>query len=436
MATKINNSTLNKSLYTNVKTEPVYSFVNTKNDTKNENILNIYNYRDQIIADTYLNINKGLLYLNDATSDYCFEMLDFLTAILDDETLDKVEENTNTIASKTSVDNTKTTTLNVNGKRGREESYGGFEQKCLDNIIECLNYGVPDTLHDFGKGRNGIFPNPFSARNFLEKASDFLKINYPNNNIANNDTLYQYYNSTPGMFEEKSKNAFLTDLCGKTENIYYYFNNQLPNGREDLKLISTLNESLPLFFNHIKEKEYKYCVIDACTDIQKEKDWSSQITTLRSLCNLWDPAGASSFSENDFTDGNGEIGLKLVLEKEKFIYEKNEYNIYNSVSIETNVSLYDVYDELLNKKCLEKDNILFKLRIGKTNSNSFIVFLKINEEYFPISSGGFSVNALSYGLSYIDNNFSKNIVEQITASKTQKSFPSKGNKFLLSQVFL
>jgi len=39
-----------------------------------------------------------------------------------------------------------------------EEQTGGDPPSCQDNIIQCLKFDIPDSLHDFGKSRNKYFP--------------------------------------------------------------------------------------------------------------------------------------------------------------------------------------------------------------------------------------------------------------------------------------
>ena len=65
---------------------------------------------------------------------------------------------------------------------GDNQSGGELNKECTDNTLWCLNYGIADSLHDFGKGRNGIFPELTKTRNrasdFLQIAEEILTINY------------------------------------------------------------------------------------------------------------------------------------------------------------------------------------------------------------------------------------------------------------------
>lgn len=321
---------------------------------------------------------------------------------------------------------------------------GGLNDDDVNNIIWCLEYGVPDSLHDFGKSRNGIFPSLNISRNipvsnlFLNKAEDFLKNSYLDHFKDNvkKDRLYIYYSEHPGNFEPIVKNDLLLGkICGDIENIFYYFNSELPSTKEwsvikdDLYGKNTPS-ALDSFFE--QKDNYSHYILDACMSIQKEWEKVGQKPyKLNSLCNLWDPAGAGTFKYNsngnsttdiEFTDNQN--GLELI---EEYSYEK--YKLYDSRinkdtktkgSQKNNNSLYDyTYYDLLNKNCLNDLGITFKLRIGIENNNCkiFLLIYSANKEpdIILIENGGFSVKVLSFGLYFIENDFNdyKSIPEKM-----------------------
>lgn len=315
----------------------------------------------------------------------------------------------------------------------REQSFnakgGNGDNVLISNLIWVLEYGIPDSLHDFGKGRNGIFPSTIVSKNmsyaFLEMAERFLAGNYtthfPNKSISTSDILYNYYSSSPANFEEQVKVSFLLgNICGDIDNIYYYFNEQIPSTWTtertsffDNSKPNSLNE----FFEKLKADEYAYCILDACMSIQKETQWQSAITMLKSLCNLWDPAGAGDISAKELADGNWALGLQLVQESIK-LPDGTSKILYNSITLDdSRTSMYDyVYSNLLNENCIP--SIQFSLRLTKVGSNElttqsypqtgltttpddrFITCLTINNICVDLPFGGFSVAILSYGLYY------------------------------------
>lgn len=302
-----------------------------------------------------------------------------------------------------------------------EKVFTGGDINCQDNMIWCLEYGIPDTLHDFGKSRNYIFPsNAIGSQNksfsslFLQKAIEFLQNNYKEQfnlskeQLFNKDVLFPIYEKTPMNFEEESKTKYLLGfLCDKIDNISYYFSeDQIPESWNEQKRAffvenkpNRLNSS---FFDIVKN--YQYYILDACMTVQKETQFKDNIKQIKSLCNLWDPAGAGSVETID--DGNEDLGLLLV-------QEPYNTNIFNSVvRNSTQISFYDgTYDRLLNKFCLEKYGIYFKLRLAFQNNNYMIAIIintpTIQNNVFILENGGFSVKVLSAGLYYIETNDKK-----------------------------
>ena len=309
---------------------------------------------------------------------------------------------------------------------------GELNTECVENTLWCLNYGIADSLHDFGKGRNGIFPQFAKTKNrafdFLQISEEFLTINYnekaPGTIISAYDKLYPYYSSSPGNFEDVIKDDFLLgNICGDVDNMYYYFseNNMPGSWGSDKKKYFELNppNQINPFFEKLKIDGYSYCILDACMSIQKESEWQNNITMLKSLCNLWDPVGAGSLTAKEIVDGQTSMGLKLVLESTVNINNTNSY-IYDSQTISESQSMYDyVYDYLFNQHGIP--DFKFKLRLASekqhdTSSSTglstssdinFYISLRIQYKtepfiYVIIPSGGFSVKILSYGLYFIE----------------------------------
>ena len=405
----------------------------------------IYYYeKDQYLARIIMQFDQYTLLMNQATEEYIRDLLDLCLTYMDvnvngngNKRIREEYESEGTQQQETQVNKT-------------QRVQGGANEECIKNIIWCLNYGVADSLHDFGKDRNKYFPSVTSEKNhsyaFLEKGKDFLKPNYNryggNMDIEKIDKyLYPYYSTSPAAFEPIIKNNYLLgNICEKIENIYYFFNSDLPDTDDWRKIRKSIEQeqggisSIELFWKNLEEKAYEYCILDACMSIQTEPQWTKQIKKLRSLCNLWDPAGAGGFTANEFTDGDEDLGLKLVFEKEVDENGK-KYSLFDSrqrfaVAGRAEKSFYDVYSALFNQYCLEKDGFEMYLRIGTENLQGFVVengildiqslkqqqpkrvfyvFLCITKnkkedetKYFLIETGGFSVDVLSLGLYYIE----------------------------------
>lgn len=394
----------------------------------------------QVAATNILYCKFFTIELENIVRNYFEELLSLISEIIinDDE---KTTKDSNAMAVSADSD-TSSTSSNSNMKIG-----GTLDQNLKNNLIWALEYGIPDSLHDFGKAtRNKIFPENEQGKTkshaFLNIAEKFLGINYTKKYtqgpISNNDILYPYYNPSPASFEEEVKVAFLLgQLCGDVDNLYYYFNEEIPSTWSGERLEYFKNSppnSLNKFFEKLEKDEYKYCILDACMSIQKEEQWTSHITMLHSLCNLWDPVGAGKFKASELADGDNNLGLQLIAENQ-IIIDKIEYSVYDSKKSSDLKSMYDyVYNNLLNGYCLEQFNISFKLRLlgpkitsgnfystGESNNDEFFyVCLLIDNiadtKVFIINSGGFSVAVLSYGLYYIEK------------GESYKHIPSKQTK--------
>ena len=425
-----------------------------------------YYEKDQYLARIIIQFDQYTLLINQATEEYIDDLLDLCMTYMEFYR----DDNNNNNKRIREFETEESKSRGTKSKEAQQEAQankmqrvqGGANEECIKNIIWCLNYGVADSLHDFGKERNKYFPTVTSEKNhsyaFLEKVKDFLKPNYNqyggNMDIEKIDKyLYPYYSTSPSAFEPIIKNNYLLgNICEKIENIYYFFNSDLPDNDDWNKIRKSIEQeqggisSIGMFWDVLEEKAYEYCILDACMSIQTEPQWKKQIKKLRSLCNLWDPAGAEGFTANEFTDGDEELGLKLVFEKEIETGGK-KYSLFDSrqrfaVAGRSEKSFYDVYSVLFNKYCLEKDGFEMYLRIGTEKMQGFVfengildiqslkqqqpkrvfyVFLCITRnkkedetKYFLIETGGFSVDVLSLGLYYIEtgNDFPADFVSK------------------------
>lgn len=292
---------------------------------------------------------------------------------------------------------------------------GDLATDCYASLVKYLKYELPDTQHDFGKGRNGVFPRNFNSEMFLKEAMQYLD--------TDGDKLKPYYTgekpgTTPGKFEDIVKNDFLLgNLCQDVEYISYFFNGEIPKKNPASEIFNRyVPSTVPELFKTLEDYKYKYCIFDACMSVQKEKEFSNKITTLKSMCNLWDPAGKATYDDitecTDF-DTSGDLGLiketnvVTASDNKQYTLYDCKYQKFGSPVL---YSLYDeAYDNILNENCLDGQGIKFKLRLGsQMNNNSLMIVLGIFTDgtptWFPIRTGGFSVKTLSYGLLYAINN--------------------------------
>lgn len=307
----------------------------------------------------------------------------------------------------------------------KTQTGGDLATDCYASLVKYLKYELPDTQHDFGKGRNGVFPVNFNSEMFLNEAMKYLD--------TNGDKLKPYYTgekpgTTPGKFEDIVKNDFLLgNLCQDVEYISYFFNGEIPKRNPASEIFSRyVPSTVPELFKTLEDYGYNYCIFDACMSIQKEKEFSNKITTLKSMCNLWDPAGKATYDNitecTDF-DTSGDLGLiketnvVTASDNEQYTLYDCKYQKFGSPVL---YSLYDeAYDNILNENCLDGQGIKFKLRLGsQMNNNSLMIVLGIFTDgtptWFPIRTGGFSVKTLSYGLLYAINNENRGNGEDFT----------------------
>lgn len=333
------------------------------------------------------------------------------------------------------------------------------EQKggACEGPILSLQYQLSDTWHDFGGNRNGIYPCPFNATDFLQDSRSFLNwTKLP----PTQDALSEYYKNY-AIFEESVRLDYLSGLlnlvsdknqCDSVhEYTSFYFTEKIStknksvlntlNNYEELKKI-IYDRKLEHFKDNVVGK-YKYYIIDACMSVQNEKVF--ELTKLNTLCNLWDPTGTTKIPKNPekgvFLDNN----FNLKLEPQTLKVENREETVYNSVLTSSGTSLYDtVYDPLLNKYSLEKNyKITFKLRLYMENNHymvCIVVYKGTNVIHIcKLEKGGFSVKDLATGLMYIhehivDKRNEKDITITISCNNVKREM-NRNLKKLLDVLF-
>ena len=281
-------------------------------------------------------------------------------------------------------------------------------------LIEYLDFGVPDTMHDFGGARNDAFPSDPSPGNFLNEAKMFL--DYPDLEYKS-DPLKMYYEGNFNDFEKKVKIDYILGKLCDVYGINFFFNQNIKDyAKINADILAPLEENKPnkldfFYETNLTKQGYKYYFLDACMSIQCDPEFRSHMTPLKSLCDLWDPVGASELDEK-IAEKNNDLDIKFESEADGF---------YNALFFDgtTRKSLYDeAYDPLLNVKCLEKYGIYFKLRLKQIEVNKYIVAIHIihnktgNGEFFPLIHGGFTLHSLAIGLAYVSNGYSNPKIDE------------------------
>jgi hypothetical protein len=295
---------------------------------------------------------------------------------------------------------------------------GGYKTDCDREISQELEFDIPDTLHDFGKERNNLFPTPFSTKLFLEEAKKFLN----SHGIISRD----YCQRLPGNFERRvTIDYLLGTLCPSSNHDIYYYSDMLsPKYHESFQSYFQKRSpgKISDFFEKLKDYGYKYYVFDAVMSIHKEDEWKTKMTEFRILlCNLWDPAGTMKIIKaEDINKTNETIGiLKLNIELGEQI-DGGPFRIVNTVCVNGQNARINFDDEVFQKlfQDLDQDSgINVKLRLatnGRIASNKFIsgsgeirvaIIININgveRIFLTTSGGGYSVKELSAALYYIE----------------------------------
>ena len=281
--------------------------------------------------------------------------------------------------------------------------------KKILNMINYFDFGIADTMHDFGGTRNGIFPADHSPGSFLAQAKlflDYTDLGYKS------DPFKMYYEGNFSDFEKRVKIDYILGKFCDVYGINFYFNQDIKSFAKpdsDILLPFVANEPKKLAFfyeTNLNNQGYKYYFLDACMSIQCDQEFK-KMTALKSLCDLWDPVGSSELAENQMAEMNKELNITFLHE------EGGDRTIYNAFVNGIEESLYDkAYDPLLNVKCLEEKGIFFHLRLKKIEDpkmNKYIVNMLIKHgtetKSFPLKSGGFSLHDLAVGLAYVDDTY-------------------------------
>ena len=367
----------------------------------------------------HFGMNKFFAFLNWELEYYAImfsqildEYLDNMVQVFDVTNNVKTKTHTNTKTKKTKTKThtkTKTKTKTKTNTYTTPQTGGGDCQ----TVTKYLNYGIPDTLHDFGGDRNCVYPNPFSANNFLLEAEKFLDYN---NIPKTRDPLKNEYTAVPGDFERVVKiNYLLGEYC-PVDNIEFYFSKPIESSKTEYKVYNKyVPENISTFYDKYTSGDgYKYYVIDACMSVQKEDKFKNNMIRLKSLCDLWDPVGAGTLQVNELFDHEDnpnnlikDLGLKLI--PEEIAVNNEKYILLDSRLIDSDkrFSLYDAaYNELLNVNCLETQQITFKLRLIERN-NSFYVAIVTLDNGKPVNvhillEGGYSLPDLSIVMAYLE----------------------------------
>ena len=290
---------------------------------------------------------------------------------------------------------------------------GGDNKKTT--LIKYLDFGIPDTMHDFGGTRNDAFPSDPSPGNFLNEAKIFL--NYPDLEYKS-DPLKMYYEGNFNDFEKRVKIDYILGKLCDVYGINFFFNQNIKDyAKINADILAPLEENKPNKLNffyetNLKKQGYKYYFLDACMSIQCDPEFKSHMTTLKSLCDLWDPVGSSELDEKEMAEKNTDLNINFELEADGF---------YNALYLdgENKKSLYDeAYDPLLNVKCLEQYGIHFKLRLKQINANKYTVTIQIiqnktgEKSSFPLKNGGFTLHSLAVGLAYVSSGYSNTNIDE------------------------
>lgn len=285
---------------------------------------------------------------------------------------------------------------------------GGDVGTCRDHQ-KSLEYQKPDTLHDFAKGRNGVFPYPFNGVNFYNEIMGTIF-----NGYTLPDKFEKYYTEGKklGSFEDTIKNDYLTSVnyfgdgtCEAPYNkcSFYFTQKDKVLNDEFLKRYAVNHKIYDEDFTNVFKRDvtqgqgYRYYVLDACMSVQGDEVFN-EMTRLDSLCTLFDPVGTTTFdpvkirnteTKNGgiFIDNKAAYNLRLDFENNiattgvasapplgsdpshgdiydcKFIDDEDKTEREGIYSITTK-SFYDLaYNHLLNVNTLEKYGIIIKLRL-------------------------------------------------------------------------
>ena len=388
----------------------------TKNDINGKKVLTNF-AMNRFIASLNLELEYYAVMLNNIIDEYFVNMLDILL-VNDDDNFDmnRVSQLSRSQPQPQPQPQLETKKVKKREDKFRENTYatpsqtGGGE---CQNITEYLDYGIADTLHDFGGDRNCVYPYPFNANNFLMEAKEFLDYKtLP----KERDPLRNEYNATPGDFEKLVKiNYLLGEYC-PVDNIEFYFSRMIESSKFEAKVYNKYApDNISTFYDKytVPDNGYKYYIIDACMSIQKEEKFKTMIR-LKTLCDLWDPVGGGSLEINEMFDHEDninnlikDIGLKL--EKEEFIINNVTSVLFDSrlKKDETNLSMYDsAYDDLLNINCLEAYNITFKLRLIERDTKFYVALVTLDDgnpvDIRVLLNGGHSLPDLSIVMAYLE----------------------------------
>ena len=327
---------------------------------------------------------------------------------------------------------------------------GHADMKKNNEIVNELNIKEADSQHDFKASelRNNVFPEnitkspklvtTYNNSLIIDKISKIVS-NAKNPKIRESRWLNDYFESSPGVFEEDIKiDYFLGELVGKLDDISYYFT----GGKDSVsstwvekrkKFFETTDvNQIDKLFEDVSTHNIEYWVFDACM--------YSYVTEgmlpikFRTLANMWDPATSANPTIE-------ELGENIISNTKdatnSFFVEVAERPTDNTIPKEIKIydwrnnngeSYYDlIYDELINRDLMTTFyGIKIKIRTAveevvekKSTMNkcsvAVCVYVDDKFKYVIFIHGGFGVNELAMGMHYVETG-------QITYTKGTKTY--------------
>jgi hypothetical protein len=290
----------------------------------------------------------------------------------------------------------------------------------INNLMIELENCIADSVHDFKPSlqeRNFCWPTERYGSSDRESYDKFLKkINEINPNACS--VLKPYYERESNFEEAIKVDFFMGELAGDIENVNYYFTtSSIPTSwslaRQNFFKTRDPYISLDKLAEDLKNYGAEYEMLDAVMSRSAmEKVLGRRIYT---LATLWDPAPSSPPLKDLFeiiTNGQTLRNNAFQLVMEGTI---NEYHIYDwQVNANGNVfSLYDTtYARLFNLVGIQlrlaipiaaHSDGTFNLGAGHKGKVCVRITIGSAAQYFVLSSGGFSVSALSMALTYLES---------------------------------
>ena len=327
---------------------------------------------------------------------------------------------------------------------------GHANMKKNNEIVNELNIKEGDSQHDFKASdtRNNVFPENITKSSkivtaynhslIIDKISKIVS-NAKNTKIGESRWLNDYFESSPGVFEEDIKiDYFLGELVGKLDDISYYFT----GGKDSVsstwvekrrKFFETTDvNQIENLFEDVSTHNIEYWVFDACMTSYVTKGMLP--IKFRTLANMWDPATLANPTLE-------ELGENIISNNKdstnSFFVELAERPTDNSIP--KGIKIYDwkdgkgesyydlIYDELINRDIMTTFyGIKIKIRTAveqvvekknTVNKCSVAVCIYVDDVFKNVIfiHSGFGVNELAMGMHYIET-------REITYTKGTKTY--------------